>query len=62
MNFPISNSRMSPFLILGVMGGIFHFYLNSNRTFCEQTVETRQALKYSSTKKEGYKFGKSSEK
>ena len=22
------------------MGGIFHFYSNSNRTFCKQTVET----------------------
>ena len=26
-------------LILEVLGGIFHFYSNSNRTFCEQTVE-----------------------
>ena len=40
MEFPISISRTSRFLILGVLGGIFHFYSNSYRTFCEQTVET----------------------
>ena len=38
MNFPISISRMSLFQILEVLGGNFHFYSNSNRTFCEQTV------------------------
>ena len=40
INFPISIGRTSLFQILGVFGGIFHFYSNSNRTFCEQTVET----------------------
>ena len=40
MYFPISISRTSPFLILGVLGGTFHCYSNSNRIFCEQTVET----------------------
>ena len=39
MNFPISNSRISLLQILEVLGGIFHFYSNSNRTFCEQTEE-----------------------
>ena len=39
MNFPISIVRTSLFQILGVLCGIFHFFLNSNRTFCEQTVE-----------------------
>ena len=38
MNFPISISRTSLFQILGVLGGIFHFYSNLNRTFCKQTV------------------------
>ena len=40
MNFPISIERTSLFQILGVLGGIFHFYSNSNIRFCEQTVET----------------------
>ena len=40
MNFPISISRTSLFQILEVLGGIFQSYTNSNRTFCEQTVET----------------------
>ena len=34
--FPISIGRTSLFQILGVLGGIFNFYSNSNRTFCEQ--------------------------
>ena len=38
MSFPISISRTSLNHILGVLGSIFHFYSNSNRTFCEQTV------------------------
>ena len=29
----------SPFLFKGMLGGIFHFYSNLNRTFCKQTVE-----------------------
>ena len=40
MNVPISVGRTSLFQILGVLGGIFPFYSNSNRTFCEQTEET----------------------
>ena len=40
MNFPISIGRTSLFQILGVLGSIFHFYSNSNRTFCEKTMET----------------------
>ena len=40
MNFPITIIRMSLFQSLGELGGIFHFYSNSNRTFCEQTVDT----------------------
>ena len=40
MDFPISIGRTSLFQILGVLGGIFHLYSNSNRTFCKQTVET----------------------
>ena len=31
--------RTSLFQILGVSGGSFHFYSNSKRKFCEQTVE-----------------------
>ena len=34
MNFPISIDRASLFQILGVLGGIFHFYSNYNKTFC----------------------------
>ena len=40
MKFPISIGRTSLFQILEVLGGIFHSYSSSNRTFCEQTVET----------------------
>ena len=39
LNFPFLISRTRPYPILGVLGVIFHFYSNSNRTFCEQTVE-----------------------
>ena len=42
MNFPISIGWTSLFQILGVLGGIFHFYSNSNRKLCKQTVETDQ--------------------
>ena len=41
MSFPISISGTSLFQILGILGSIFHFYSISNRTFCEQTVETQ---------------------
>ena len=40
MNFSISIGRTGLFQILGVLGGIFNFYSNSNRTFCEKTVKT----------------------
>ena len=40
LNFPISMGRTSLIQILGVLGGIFHFYSNSYRSFCKQTVET----------------------
>ena len=40
MNFPVSIDRTSLFKIVGVFWVVFfHFYSNSNRTFCEQTVE-----------------------
>ena len=39
MNFPIAIDRARLFQILGALGGIYPFYSNSNRTFCEQTVE-----------------------
>ena len=34
MEFPIVINWNSPFLLLGVKGGIFHLYSNSNRTLC----------------------------
>ena len=40
MEVPIFINWTSPFPILGLLGGIFHFYSNFNRTFCKQTVET----------------------
>ena len=40
INIPISIDRTSLFQMLGVLGGIFHFYSNLNRTFCKQTVVT----------------------
>ena len=43
MNFPISIGRMSLFQNLGMFGGIFLLFSNSNRTFCEQAVETLSA-------------------
>ena len=30
----------SPFPILGLLGGIFHFYSNFNKILCKQTVKT----------------------
>ena len=29
-----------PFPFFGLLGGIFHFHSNFDRTFCRQTVET----------------------
>ena len=40
IDLPTSISGTSPFPILGVFAGIFHFYLNFDRTFCKQTVKT----------------------
>ena len=40
MKSAISNSRTSPYIILGLLGGIFHFYSNLDRTICKQTVES----------------------
>ena len=40
MKFPTLISWTSPFPFYGLFGGIFHFYLNFNRTFFKQTVDT----------------------
>ena len=40
MEFLTLINSTGPFLLKGLLGSIFHFYSNSNRTFCEQTVET----------------------
>ena len=34
----------SPVPFLGLLGGIFHFYSNFDRTFCKQTLETDMGL------------------
>ena len=39
MYLPILINWTSPFSILGLLGGIFHFYSNLKRNFCKQTVE-----------------------
>ena len=39
MDLPTLISRKSPFKIIGVLGGVFHFFPNFNRTFCKQTVK-----------------------
>ena len=39
MYFPILINWTSPFPILGLLGGIFHFHSNFKRNFCKQTVE-----------------------
>ena len=39
MHFPILINWTSPFPILGLLGGIFHFYSNFERDFCKQTME-----------------------
>ena len=39
MDFPISTNWMKLFPVLGLLGGIFHFYSNFKRNFCLQTVE-----------------------
>ena len=40
MDFPILINWTIPFPILGLLGGIFSFYLKFDRTFCKQAVET----------------------
>ena len=40
MEFATSIFWRSPFPILGLLGGSFHFYSNFDRTFCKQTIET----------------------
>ena len=39
MYFPILINWTSLFPILGLLGGIFHFFFNFKRNFCLQTVE-----------------------
>ena len=39
MYFPILINWMSPFPVLGLLGGIFHFHSNFKRNLCKQTVE-----------------------
>ena len=39
MYFPILINWISPFPVLGLLGGIFHFCSNFKRNFCKQTVE-----------------------
>ena len=36
MDMPTISSKTSTFPILGVLGGIFFFFPNFNRTFCKQ--------------------------
>ena len=40
MEFPISINWTSPFTFSWLLGGVFHFYSNFNKTFYKQTVET----------------------
>ena len=40
MKFTIIINWTSPFPLEGLLGCGFHFYLNSNRTFCNLRVET----------------------
>ena len=42
MEFPIIIDWTSLFPFEGLLCGIFHFYQNSNITFCKQIVETDQ--------------------
>ena len=41
MYFPILINWTSPFPILGLLGGICHFYSNFKRNLCKQTVENQ---------------------
>ena len=40
LDFPIPINWTSSFPILGLLGSIFHFFANFNRTFSKQTVKT----------------------
>ena len=40
MDFTTLINWTSSFPFKGLLGGIFHFYSNSNRTLCKQTVKT----------------------
>ena len=44
MHFPICIGRTSLFHILELLGGIIHFYLNSNGALCGQTEEMRRLI------------------
>ena len=39
LDLPTLNGRTSPFPILGMLGGIYHFFPNFNRTFGKKTVQ-----------------------
>ena len=39
MEFPTAINWTIPFPILGLLGGILHFYSNFKRNSCKQTVE-----------------------
>ena len=41
MEFPTVMNGTIPFPILGLLGGIFHFYSNFKRTFCKRTVKNQ---------------------
>ena len=50
MEFPTVINWRSPFPILGLLGGIFHFYSNFKRNFCKRTVENLHCLPMSHKK------------
>ena len=52
MEFHILFSWASPFLFFVLLGGIFHFSSNINRTFSKQTVETLSRRRILSYKKD----------
>ena len=46
MYFHNLTNLTSPFPILGLLGGTFHFYSNFKRNFCKQTGEPDQMLHF----------------
>ena len=50
MGFPILNNGRSLFLILGLLGGIFHFINNFKTAFSKQTANTLYTLSMSYNK------------